>query len=98
MPICIQLNNNCLWLALAGYRTRNSQIFVKFLLICALICFLFSRVQAEEKLAPLRSIQAARIEKPPVIDGLLDDLCWQQADWQGNFIQLRPYPGSLPAP
>jgi hypothetical protein len=72
---------------------HNSQAFDKFLLTGALICFLFSPAGAEEKLAALHSIQAARVEKPPVIDGLLDDPCWQRADWQGNFIQLRPSPG-----
>lgn len=29
----------------------------------------------------------------PIIDGVLDDACWRNADWKGDFIQLGPSPG-----
>ncbi|HLA41132.1 MAG TPA: hypothetical protein VJ417_14115, partial [Candidatus Glassbacteria bacterium] len=37
-----------------------------------------------------RSIRAARVGRPPEIDGVLDDSCWRSADWQGDFRQLKP--------
>jgi hypothetical protein len=30
---------------------------------------------------------------PPKIDGKLDDPCWTQGDWQGDFIQREPHEG-----
>ena len=41
------------------------------------------------------TIEAYRIEgKPPLIDGLLDDLVWQQAQPRDGFIQLEPTRGA----
>jgi hypothetical protein len=41
---------------------------------------------------PKRVYQAVRLTGPaPVIDGKLEDACWQQlADWAGEFRQLTP--------
>lgn len=33
----------------------------------------------------------------PVIDGRLDDLVWQKAGWEGNFIQREPHEGQEPS-
>lgn len=41
----------------------------------------------------LRAIRTVRVGAAPVIDGVLDDACWKNADWQGDFIQLKPSPG-----
>jgi hypothetical protein len=35
--------------------------------------------------------------KPPVIDGVLDDLGWQAAAWQSDFVQYVPLAGAPPA-
>ncbi len=34
---------------------------------------------------------------PPVIDGKLDDGCWQHVEWGGDFIQFEPYEDTLPS-
>ena len=33
----------------------------------------------------------------PIIDGNLDDLCWQAVDWGKDFIQLSPSEGEAPS-
>jgi len=35
--------------------------------------------------------------KPPVIDGKLDDECWNHVNWGGDFVQHEPYEDSLPS-
>ncbi len=37
-------------------------------------------------------ICAGRAATPPVIDGVLDDACWQNADWRDDFIPLGSTP------
>ncbi|MBN2289599.1 MAG: carbohydrate binding family 9 domain-containing protein, partial [Candidatus Glassbacteria bacterium] len=62
--------------------------------LCLLTWCCASLVPAREPDEPgLRTIRAARAGQAPEIDGLLDDACWQDADWQGDFIQLKPSPG-----
>ncbi len=34
---------------------------------------------------------------PPVIDGKFDDNCWQNVEWEGNFVQFQPYEDTLPS-
>lgn len=49
---------------------------------------------------PKRVYHATRLEgAPPRIDGKLDDACWSQGEWAGDFIQREPHegrPGSQP--
>jgi len=41
--------------------------------------------------APNRpTVEAVRIEKPPVIDGRLDDEVWSRARPTGDFVQVDP--------
>jgi hypothetical protein len=45
-----------------------------------------------------RSYQTKRLEgDTPVIDGLIDDACWDKVDWQGDFIQREPLDGKPPS-
>ncbi len=37
-----------------------------------------------------------RIENPPVIDGKLDDACWEAGEWQSNYKQFIPDYNSEP--
>jgi hypothetical protein len=40
----------------------------------------------------------SRLETPkPVIDGILDDECWQKGTWAGNFRQWLPKEGAKPS-
>jgi hypothetical protein len=34
---------------------------------------------------------------PPVIDGLMNDDCWNQVEWSGNFIQIQPQENKPPS-
>jgi len=49
---------------------------------------------------PKRVYHATRLAgPPPKVDGRLDDPCWTQGDWEGDFIQREPHegqPGSQP--
>ena len=33
---------------------------------------------------------------PPVIDGILDDECWEEGNWSGNYRQFMPNEGAEP--
>ena len=53
-----------------------------------------SRAQAESRTSSnVRTIRANRAEIAPEVNGMLDDACWQEADWQGDFIQMKPSVG-----
>jgi Domain of unknown function (DUF5916)/Carbohydrate family 9 binding domain-like len=49
---------------------------------------------------PKRVYQATRLAgPPPKIDGKLDDACWSEGEWTGDFTQREPHegqPGSQP--
>lgn len=40
-----------------------------------------------------RQYRAARTANPPQIDGILDDISWNEGTWDGNFSQWQPYNG-----
>ena len=42
---------------------------------------------------PRPSVTALRVEKPPVIDGVLDETVWLKAPAAGDFTQLEPKDG-----
>jgi hypothetical protein len=46
-----------------------------------------------------KSYSATRIvaAEPPVIDGVLDDACWNVGDWGTGFLQRKPYEGEAPS-
>ncbi len=48
---------------------------------------------------PTKRIYTAQriIPEPPVIDGVLNDLIWEQPEWSGDFIQRQPYEGKDPS-
>ena len=35
--------------------------------------------------------------EPPTIDGRLDDACWQQGEWAGDYLQREPFQGAAPS-
>lgn len=59
----------------------------------AFCCAAFPPAGISQKESAARSISALKAEQAPAIDGLLEDSCWQKADWQGGFVQLKPFPG-----
>ncbi|HUU28824.1 MAG TPA: DUF5916 domain-containing protein [archaeon] len=63
-------------------------------LLLSLVLALAVPASAQDNPSP-RQIHAATAAKAPVIDGILDDPVWAAADWQSDFIQLKPTPGEL---
>ncbi len=61
----------------------------RILLILFLLPFI---VKAESK-----NYKALMVKNAPKIDGFLDDSCWQQGHWAGNFIQFEPNSGQKPS-
>ena len=38
-----------------------------------------------------KTYQTAFAKAAPEIDGMMNDSCWSQVEWKGNFIQTQPY-------
>lgn len=56
-----------------------------------------SLVRAATEPAAKRVYQAERLAgAAPVIDGRLDDACWQQGAWAGEYRQREPFEGAAP--
>jgi hypothetical protein len=43
-----------------------------------------------------RTYNTAFTQTAPEIDGFMDDSCWNQVEWTGNFIQTTPYENKPP--
>jgi hypothetical protein len=73
------------------------------LLLVAILVFFSLQIQAQQAIDSLKT----KIEKvytttrltteKPVIDGVLDDACWQNNNWAGDFIQWIPNEGAAPS-
>lgn len=61
----------------------------KFILLFAILCSLFLNAQEAKK-----NIRSVRISKPPIIDGVLDDEAWVNADIAKDFVMFRPTSGT----
>jgi hypothetical protein len=44
-----------------------------------------------------KTYQTAYTQKAPIIDGLMNDTCWNQVEWAGDFIQTQPYDNKPPS-
>jgi len=51
-------------------------------------------VVASVSLAQAPSLRAVRVEQAPVLDGKLDDPCWQSAAMVTGFVMVEPNPGA----
>ncbi|HSL87129.1 MAG TPA: DUF5916 domain-containing protein, partial [Bacteroidales bacterium] len=60
-----------------------------------ILTFLFS-LYASGQGSEKRSYKAVRTEQMPVIDGILDDQCWDTGAWDGAFTQFQPSEGKAP--
>ena len=61
-----------------------------FLPVFYLIFFTFCPVLAQNE---TRTIKAIEANISPALDGVLDESFWQKADWQGEFVQIKPLIG-----
>ncbi len=54
-----------------------------------------SILQTEKRI--LKEYTTIRLNtQKPVIDGILDDKCWETGEWAGEFIQFVPAEGGIP--
>ncbi|MBD0850030.1 DUF5916 domain-containing protein [Maribacter arenosus] len=70
------------------------------LLICSiLIVQTTSLAQDSTKVVPKRiyTTRALEAAKPPIIDGVLDDISWNIVDWENDFIESRPDENTAPS-
>lgn len=45
---------------------------------------------------PMRTASALRVDRPPRLDGTLNDPLWQQATPTNSFLQREPFEGQAP--
>ncbi|MCG8414732.1 MAG: carbohydrate binding family 9 domain-containing protein [Pseudomonadales bacterium] len=53
--------------------------------------------EIEQSLVEAKSFRAVRVDSPPVLDGVLDDEVWQQANLVVDFHQNRPGDHAVPS-
>ena len=66
---------------------KASLLFLVFILA---VCSAAS--QEKDKSIPKKIYTTNTIgtEKPPIINGVLDDAAWNVVDWGGDFVEWRP--------
>ena len=73
------------------------------IVLLLLISVLFANTNSKDTLAnqqakPVKTYTTIRLSTPkPVIDGKLDDACWQTGEWAGDFVQWIPKEGAKPS-
>jgi hypothetical protein len=77
-------------------KTRNkkcnqqNQVLVVILCMLNLAAFSNSFAKRQVNAEPLT-------DETPIIDGLLNDACWQQAQWVCDFVQYTPVENAVPS-
>jgi len=77
----------------------STKLLSIFLTVCVLCEATLAQTRERSNLpAPEaeRIAQAVRVERPPNLDGALEDPLWQQATPLNNFLQREPYEGQVP--
>ncbi|MGB4705216.1 MAG: DUF5916 domain-containing protein [Candidatus Saccharicenans sp.] len=74
------------WLSQIPRRTENIFLFLLLILISG-TCLSFSQERS-------KVLEIKRTENPPRIDGILDDVCWQNLEPVSGFIQYDPINGA----
>ncbi|WP_163717077.1 DUF5916 domain-containing protein [Mangrovibacterium lignilyticum] len=73
---------------------------MKQLIQCVTFLFLlfgYFLSPGQEQAIAKKSYQTASTDSPPRIDALLNDSCWNQVEWGGDFIQSQPYENKPPS-
>lgn len=65
------------------------------LILLFIFCFISNAVFGQE--TAKRSYKTIKTEKPPVIDGTLNDEAWETGTWDGSFTQFEPFEGKSPS-
>jgi len=81
----------------------NQKYFYSLIISLSLFSGVFSQETKKDSVAnnsvkPVRSYNTTRLTTAkPVIDGVLNDACWQTGEWSGDFTQLLPKEGAKPS-
>ena len=72
---------------------------MKRILTISVICLIFPilALYSQAEILPKKKYHAYRIQTPPVIDGVFDDMAWLPGEWAGDFVQHEPYDGRPPS-
>src|SRR5437879_636434 len=86
--------------------SRRNRTFCADLFLLAALWFFSSPIHAQLNAqtkatqdgaqVSLRSMSATRVDRPPRLDGTLDDPIWQKASAIANFLQREPFEGQAP--
>lgn len=69
-------------------------LFIRLTVVLLLLSHLtVSYSQTIEK----KTYQTTFTRSAPVIDGRMDDSCWNLVDWGGDFVQIQPYENKPPS-
>ncbi|MEE4115823.1 MAG: DUF5916 domain-containing protein [Marinilabiliaceae bacterium] len=68
---------------------------MKNYLFLILLTGIFINTYSQE--LPKKIYSAYRVSEAPVLNGELDDICWTQNEWEGDFTQHEPYEGRKPS-
>ena len=63
--------------------------------VCFVLITLFSGSYSQN--IEKKSYQTAFAHGAPIIDGLMNDSCWNMVEWGGDFIQKEPYENQSPS-
>lgn len=71
------------------------RIFLNRTVVTLILINLFSNSYSQtlEK----KTYQTVFTDNAPEIDGLMNDSCWNQVEWKGDFIQTQPYDNKPPS-
>ena len=65
---------------------------IKRLIVVSLFAYAHSyATEINAETLRLKSLKATRTDKAPVVDGVIDDLVWSNAQLLDDFIQYEPY-------
>ena len=83
-------------------RNNNGSLFRQLTLPLCLACStaaagVLAQDQQAESAAGRKQFRAVRVSEPPVIDGVLDEAIWRQAERVTDFHQIRPGDGAAPS-
>jgi hypothetical protein len=69
---------------------------LKRIILCLIIVFQVSDSFSQDTIAK-KIYTTTFTEAAPLIDGLMDDDCWNLVEWGGNFIQMQPEENKPPS-
>ncbi|MBN2012546.1 carbohydrate binding family 9 domain-containing protein [candidate division KSB1 bacterium] len=83
---------------MTSLRLRSYNYYVLLLLLVYSSTTLAQSDRSESKSRLMKRIYQTQqiVSEPPNIDGKLDDRCWDEGVWSGNYLQWMPVEGAKP--